>query len=122
MIPETMRAWRVREPGPIAGGPLELAEVPVPTPGAGEVLLRVSVCGVCRTDLHVAEGDLAVHRAHVTPGHEIVGTVVGRGPLAEGSAPRFRVGERIGVAWLRSTCGSCRHCRSGRENLCRSSR
>ena len=71
-----MRAWRVTEPGPIASGPMEWTEVPVPEPGPGEVLVRVLVCGVCRTDLHVAEGDLPVHRPGVIPGHEVVGEVV----------------------------------------------
>lgn len=123
MVPETMRAWRVREPGPVAGRPLELVEVPVPTPGAGEVLVRVRTCGVCRTDLHVAEGDLPVRRPHVVPGHEVVGEVVAHGgPGASGAAPRFQPGDRVGIAWLRSTCGTCRHCRSGRENLCAASR
>jgi len=120
-IPASMRAWRVREPGPIGGRPLEASEVAVPRPGPGEVLLRVRTCGVCRTDLHVAEGDLPVHRPHVIPGHEIVGTVVAAGPPLAGTPPRFAPGDRVGVAWLRGTCGSCRHCRSGRENLCEAS-
>lgn len=112
-----MRAWQVREPGPLESGPLELVDRPVPEPGPGEVLVRVLTCGVCRTDLHVAEGDLPVHRAHVTPGHEVVGQVVGAGPGAD----RFAHGERVGIPWLRRTCGVCRFCRSGRENLCRRS-
>jgi len=78
------------------------------------VRVRVSVCGVCRTDLHVAEGDLPVHKAGVVPGHEVVGVVDERGPGAE----RFELGERIGIAWLRHTCGECRFCRRGDENLC----
>src|SRR6185312_7552929 len=94
--------------------PLVLGERPDPVPGPGEVLVEVSVCGVCRTDLHLAEGDLDPHRHGVVPGHEIVGTVVGRGP----GAARFEPGQRVGVAWLRKTCGRCRPCRSGRENLC----
>lgn len=123
MIPTTMRAWRVRQPGPLADRPLELAEIPVPTPTLGEVLVRVSTCGVCRTDLHVAEGDLAARRPNVVPGHEIVGEVVAHGgPGLTGAPTRFEIGDRIGVAWLGSTCGTCRHCRSGRENLCASSR
>lgn len=77
----TMRAWAVRDPGPIAGRPLELLERPVPEPAPGEVLVRVLTCGVCRTDLHVAEGDLGVHREHVVPGHEVVGDVRGAGVL-----------------------------------------
>jgi propanol-preferring alcohol dehydrogenase len=95
-------------------GPLHLVELPVPEPGPGEVLLRVLVCGVCRTDLHVVEGDLPQHRRPVVPGHEVVGEVAG---LGEG-ASRFALGDRVGVAWLRGTCGACRWCRSGRENLC----
>lgn len=122
----TMRAWVVREPGPLSGGPLEFTDLPVPEPGPGEVLVRVLTCGVCRTDLHVATGDLAVHRERVVPGHEIVGEVVAAGPdTAPGTPPgagRFAVGERVGIPWLRRTCGSCRWCRTGRENLCRESR
>ncbi len=117
-MPETMRAWRVQAPGPMASHPLELVEMPVPVPAAGEVLVRVLTCGVCRTDLHVAEGDLPVRRPHVIPGHEILGEVVAHGG---GAGHRFALGDRVGIAWLRSTCGSCRFCRSGRENLCRSS-
>jgi len=109
-----VRAWEVRRPGPIAAGPLELVERPMPEPGPGEIRVRVSVCGVCRTDLHVAEGDLPVVVPNVIPGHEIVGTVdaVGAG------AGRFSAGARVGIAWLRSTCGECRFCTTGRENLC----
>ena len=112
-----MRAWQVRTPGPLASGPLEFVEKPTPEPGPGEVLVRVLTCGVCRTDLHVTEGDLPVHRPHVTPGHEIVGQVVGSGTGAQ----RFALGERVGVPWLRRTCGVCRACRAGRENLCAAS-
>lgn len=109
-----MQAWVVSAPGPIDGGPMRGVERPVPTPGRHEVLVRVSVCGVCRTDLHLAEGDLVPHHAAVVPGHEVVGTVAA---LGEGCS-RFALGERIGVAWLRSTCGACRFCRRGAENLC----
>ncbi|ROO86224.1 propanol-preferring alcohol dehydrogenase [Actinocorallia herbida] len=108
-----MRAWSVRRPGPMASGPLVPVERDVPAPGAGELLLRVLACGVCRTDLHVAEGDLPVHLAAVTPGHEIVGEVVAAGPGAH-----HAVGDRVGAAWLRSTCGRCGYCRRGAENLC----
>ena len=104
----------VRRPGPIDGDPLAFVDRPTPVPGPGEVRLRVSVCGVCRTDLHVAEGDLAVHRHEVVPGHEIVGTVDALGEAAS----RFDAGQRVGVAWLRHTCGVCRFCRRGDENLC----
>ena len=109
-----MRAWVVRRPGPIDGGPLTLVERPEPHPGPGELRVRVSVCGVCRTDLHVAEGDLAPRRADMTPGHEIVGVVDELGA----GATMFAIGERVGIAWLRHTCGSCRFCRRGDENLC----
>jgi propanol-preferring alcohol dehydrogenase len=109
-----VRAWTVAAPGPIDGSPLALVQRPEPVPGPGEVRLRVSVCGVCRTDLHVAEGDLPVHRSHVVPGHEIVGVVDATGA----GATRFAVGSRIGVPWLRSTCGRCRFCARGDENLC----
>lgn len=109
-----MRAWTVTQPGPIDGGPLRFGDRPVPEPGPGEVLVEVAVCGVCRTDLHVSEGDLAVHRTGVVPGHEIVGRVVAAGP----GTHRFTAGDRVGVAWLRHACGVCRWCRGGRENLC----
>jgi propanol-preferring alcohol dehydrogenase len=109
-----MRAWIVDSPSPIDQGPLELIERETPVPGPGQVRVRVRACGVCRTDLHLAEGDLIPHRPAVVPGHEIVGTV---DALGEGSH-RFRLGDRIGVAWLAGTCGTCQFCRSGRENLC----
>ncbi|MET0766011.1 MAG: zinc-dependent alcohol dehydrogenase family protein [Aeromicrobium sp.] len=116
-VPETMRAWSIRLPGPIATHPLLLDRRDVPTPGRDEVLVRVSACGVCRTDVHLAEGDLPVRRHEVVPGHQVVGEVVRRGE----DARRFAVGERIGIAWLRRTCQRCGYCRSGRENLCPSS-
>lgn len=109
-----MKAWVVTTPGPVDGRPLALVDRPVPEPGPGEVRLRVSTCGVCRTDLHVAEGDLPVRRPGVVPGHEVVGVVDARGPGSE----RFVLGERVGIAWLRHTCGTCRFCRRGDENLC----
>ncbi|HEX8866360.1 MAG TPA: zinc-binding alcohol dehydrogenase family protein [Lentzea sp.] len=94
--------------------PLRLVDVPVPSPAPGELLVRVLACGVCRTDLHVVDGDLPVHRPSVVPGHQVVGEVV----VASGS---FVVGERVGIAWLRHTCGACRFCLRGAENLCPSS-
>jgi propanol-preferring alcohol dehydrogenase len=109
-----MRAWAVDAPGPIAGGPLRLVDRAVPEPGPGQVRVRVLVCGVCRTDLHLAEGDLPPRRAGVTPGHEVVGVVDAAG---EG-ASRFAPGQRIGVPWLGWTCGVCRFCLRGDENLC----
>jgi len=113
-----MRAWVVCEPRPISQSPLTLVERPVPTPARGEVLVRVRACGVCRTDLHLAEGELPPRRSQVVPGHEVVGEVV---QLGEG-ASRFQTGERVGIAWLRHTCGTCRWCRAGLENLCPQSR
>lgn len=108
-----MRAWSVTAPGPIATRPMRPVEREVPDPGPGELLVRVRACGVCRTDLHVAEGDLPVHLPGVTPGHEIVAEVVAAGPGC-----RRAPGARVGVAWLRSTCGACRYCRRCAENLC----
>ncbi len=109
-----MRAFRVTRPGPAATGPLEPVDAPVPEPGPDELLVAVLACGVCRTDLHVAEGDLPVHRPGVVPGHEVVGRVVRTGAQATGLVE----GDRVGVAWLRRTCGTCRFCRRGAENLC----
>ena len=111
---ESMRAWVVERPAPIDDGPLRMIVRARPEPLSGQVRVRVLACGVCRTDLHLAEGDLAVHRPRTTPGHEVVGIVDRLGP----GASRFHVGDRIGLAWLASTCGTCRFCRSGRENLC----
>ncbi|GAA1319253.1 zinc-dependent alcohol dehydrogenase family protein [Pseudonocardia xinjiangensis] len=113
-----MRAWVVETPGPVESGPLRSVELPVPEPGPGEVRVRVLACGVCRTDLHLAEGDLLPRRRRTVPGHEVVGLVEARGA----GAGRFAVGERIGIAWLRGTCGRCRWCRTGRENLCLAAR
>jgi alcohol dehydrogenase, propanol-preferring len=106
-----MRAWHVDAPGPLSSNPLRLRETPVPEPAEGELLLKVVACGVCRTDLHVTEGDLPVHRPGVTPGHEVVGEVIS-------AAGTFRTGDRAGAAWLRHTDGTCDYCLSGRENLC----
>lgn len=118
MIPATMRAWKVRTPAPVDTHPLQLTNTEVPTPAADEALIAVRTCGVCRTDLHVTEGDLAVHRPHVTPGHEVVGEVVALG----NAVTTLAVGDRVGVAWLRHTCGECTYCLAGRENLCPLSR
>ena len=109
-----MRAWVVHQPGPVASGPLRLTERPVPEPGPGELLIKVRCCGVCRTDLHLAEGDLPPRRPDVTPGHEVVGEVAAAGP----GTTRFVAGDRVGVAWLAGTDGRCRYCRRGLENLC----
>ena len=104
----------VTKPGPVDSRPVAMTERRPPEPGPGEVRVRVSVCGVCRTDLHLVEGDLAPKRPGVVPGHEVVGVV---DALGAGST-RFAVGDRIGVAWLRHTCGRCRFCLRGDENLC----
>lgn len=111
---DVMRAWTVTRPGPVEEDPLRLTERPVPVAGAGELLVRVAACGVCRTDLHVTEGDLPVHRTGVTPGHEVVGVVTGMGA----GVADFSAGDRVGVAWLRRTDGTCAYCRRGAENLC----
>ncbi len=110
----SMRAWVVGCPGPVDSGPLELVDRAVPEPGPRQVRVRVRVCGVCRTDLHLAEGDLEPRHSAVVPGHEVVGTVDARGDQAS----RFTIGDRIGIPWLARTCGRCRFCVSGRENLC----
>ncbi len=118
-VPATMRAWRVRRPGPMRSRPLEFdGAAAVPRPGPADLLVAVRACGVCRTDLHVTEGDLPVHRPGVTPGHEVVGEVVALGAEVDG----FAVGDRVGIAWLRHTCGVCGYCRRGAENLCPNSR
>jgi alcohol dehydrogenase, propanol-preferring len=109
-----VRAWVVERPAPADEHPLRLVERPDPVPRDREVRVRVTTCGVCRTDLHLAEGDLLPRHPATVPGHEIVGIVDVLGP----GANRFGVGERIGIPWLRWTCGKCRFCTTGRENLC----
>ena len=109
-----MRAWVVDEPGPIDDHPLALVELPTPEPDPNQIRVRVLTCGVCRTDLHLAEGDLAPRRPRVVPGHEVVGIV----DRAGRDAHRFAEGDRVGVPWLAHTCGVCRFCTAGRENLC----
>src|SRR3954449_4956100 len=109
-----MRAWIVDTPGPIDSHPLRAVTRHPRPPGHGEVRVRVSACGVCRTDLHLAHGDLPPRRPGTVPGHEIVGRVDALGAGAE----RFALGDRVGIAWLRHTCGRCRWCRRGAENLC----
>jgi propanol-preferring alcohol dehydrogenase len=104
----------VHTPGPIDGSPMTAVERDAPQPGDGELRVRVAVCGVCRTDLHLAEGDLTPRRPDTVPGHEIVGVVDALGA----GTTRFALGDRVGIAWLRSTCGTCRFCARGDENLC----
>ena len=108
-----MRACLLDKPGPIESRPLRLADVPKPRPAAGEVLVKVRVCGVCRTDLHVTEGELPPRKSPVIPGHQVVGVVEECGPGA-----RLAPGTRVGIPWLHHTDGTCEYCRSDRENLC----
>jgi len=109
-----MRAMVLRSPG----SPLALTALDVPRPGPGQVLVRIHACGVCRTDLHLLDGELPQARLPVIPGHEIVGVVEAMAPDVEG----FAIGDRVGVPWLGHTCGSCRYCAAGRENLCEAAR
>ena len=109
-----MRAWILEEQAPVEGRPLRLVDVPTPHPGDDEIRLKVLVCGVCRTDIHIAEGDLPLKRSPVVLGHEVVGIVDEVGA----NVKRFSVGDRAGAYWLHSACGVCKHCRSQRENYC----
>jgi len=120
-----MRAMQLGSPAAAAEAPLRLVELPVPEPGPGQVLLRVLACGVCRTDLHILEGELPPHRSPVVPGHQIVGEVVALGegaglvpPGGEPGASPLAPGDRVGVPWLHQTDETCRFCRRGQENLC----
>ena len=105
-----MKAMILRQPGT----PLEMVDMPDPEPGPGQIQVEVSACGVCRTDLHVVDGDLTEPKLPIIPGHEIVGRVSALGDAVEG----FELGQRVGIPWLGHTCGSCRYCHSGAENLC----
>ena len=109
-----MKTMRLEQPRSIEEAPLTLREVSTPQPGPGQILIRVSACGICHTDLHVIEGDLAPHLLPLTPGHQIVGVVEEAGQ----GANRFEVGTSVGVPWLHHTCGGCQFCRRGKENLC----
>lgn len=109
-----MLAALLHAPAPIERGPLALEEVKVPAPDAHQLLVRVLACGLCHTDLHAVEGDIPLPKLPIVPGHQIVGAVAARGSRVR----RFRDGDRVGVAWLHRTCGQCRHCRAGKENLC----
>ena len=109
-----MKACVLQSPAPIATNPLAFADVPTPQPANGEVLVRVSYCGVCRTDLHVIEGELAPRKSPLIPGHQVIGVIEKLGP----GATRFSLGARVGIAWLHHTDGTCEFCRSGAENLC----
>ncbi len=109
-----MRAMVLNAVGPAVESQLTMQQVSAPEAGAGEVRLRVHACGVCHTDLHIVEGDLALPRLPLVPGHQIVGVVDQLGA----GVTRFRVGDRAGLPWLRSACGRCRFCLAGQENLC----
>ncbi len=109
-----MKAAVLERPGPVESGPLAWTEVPDPAPEPGRVVVRVSACGICRTDLHIVEGELPARRGRVVPGHQVVGIVTGVGPGVISPT----VGERVGVAWVHRTCGACAYCRGERENLC----
>jgi propanol-preferring alcohol dehydrogenase len=109
-----MRAMALTAQAPATTHPLALQDLPEPVPGPGEVLVAVEVCGVCRTDLHVVEGDLPLRCSPTIPGHEVVGRIIGHGP----GAGRLPEGTRVGVAWLYAACGTCRYCVAGAENLC----
>ena len=109
-----MKACLLRKPAPIETNPLVFTDVPVPQPAEGEVLVRVSCCGVCRTDLHVIEGELPPRKSPVIPGHQVVGVVEKLGP----GARKLPIGSRVGIAWLHRTDGTCEYCRAGAENLC----
>src|SRR5208282_2062840 len=113
-----MKAMAVDKSAPIESTPLHAIDAPVPEPAPGEVLVRIRTCGVCRTDLHVTEGDLPPKHPRIIPGHEIVGIVEKRGV----GASRFAQGARVGIAWLRDTCRQCVYCLRGRENLCPNAR
>src|SRR4030095_12597696 len=109
-----MRACLLRTSNPIERHPLELAEVAKPEPGGDQGLVKSSACGVCRTDLHVIEGELPEVKSPLIPGHQVVGRVASVGA----GVTRFRGGERVGIPWLHRTCGTCEYCRAGKENLC----
>src|ERR1700675_2252501 len=109
-----MKACLLNSPARIETNPLQFTHRPVPNPEKGEVLIRVLACGVCRTDLHVVEGELPPRKSPVIPGHQVVATLERCGA----ETGRFKAGDRVGVAWLHRTCGVCEFCRSGRENLC----
>lgn len=109
-----MRACVLRHPAPVESNPLEYTDVPKPAPSGTEVLVRVNACGICRTDLHVIEGELPVRKSPITPGHQVVGVVEATG----NGATEHAIGTRVGIAWLHSTDGTCEYCRANKENLC----
>ncbi len=109
-----MKAWLLTAPAFVNSRPLKLGDAPTPVPQDAEILIRINACGICRTDLHVVEGELPVRRSPLIPGHQIMGRVAALGSSVEG----FSIGDRVGVAWLNAACGHCDFCLAGRENLC----
>ncbi len=117
-----MRAWVLDKPAPVETSPLVLRDLPVPEPGPGQVRLRVRACGMCHTDLHIVEGELSPVRRRVVPGHQVVGVVDALGPPSGPGPQPLQVGQRVGLAWLFDSCGQCRYCQEGAENLCEKAR
>jgi alcohol dehydrogenase, propanol-preferring len=113
-----MKAMLLEQIAPIDNSPLKLVDLPMPEPKQGEIRIKVRCCAICRTDLHVIEGDLPKQKLPIVPGHQIVGTVDGLGP----GCSKYKAGQRVGAAWLRYTCGKCEFCKAGKENLCESAR
>lgn len=109
-----MKAWVLNQPAPVESRPLSLTDVPIPEPADDEVRVKVRACGICRTDLHVVEGELPTRKSRVIPGHQVVGTIDTVGSLVDD----FKPGDRVGIAWLNRTCGVCEFCRAEKENLC----
>jgi propanol-preferring alcohol dehydrogenase len=109
-----MKAMLLEFPAPVLENPLHLVDLPAPVPGPGQMLVRVGYCGIWKTDLHTVEGELPLERLPLIPGHQVVGEVAELGPGVE----RLQTGDRVGLAWLHHTCGDCRFCRAGKENLC----
>src|SRR5215469_11412347 len=108
-----MKACVLESPQPVENSPLRLLDISVPQPGERQLLVRVIACGICRTDLHVIEGELPTKCSQIIPGHQVVGIVE-----KTGNGSKYPIGTRVGIPWLHSTCGRCFYCKSGRENLC----
>jgi len=113
-----MKAWIIEEQKPVEQKPLKLVDLPEPKPGPGEIRIKIVACGVCRTDAHIAEGDLPLRKVPIVPGHEIVGIV----DMVGESVKEFKPGDRAGVTWLNYACGTCKFCRAGKPNLCENAR
>jgi propanol-preferring alcohol dehydrogenase len=113
-----MKAMLLKQPGPIDSSPLAMVDLPMPEPGVGEIRIQVKACAICRTDLHVIEAELPPHASQIVPGHQAAGIVDKLGA----NVTRLKIGDRVGIAWLRSTCGICKYCLAGNENLCPNAR